>query len=53
LRSGMLIGVGGTYGNVVRFQPPLIITRQQIDEALRIFAEALQEITQPAVHAAR
>jgi 4-aminobutyrate aminotransferase/(S)-3-amino-2-methylpropionate transaminase len=53
LRRGMLIGVGGTYGNVVRFQPPLIITRQQIDEALGIFAEALQEVTQPAAHAAR
>lgn len=53
LRRGMLIGVGGTYGNVVRFQPPLIITRQQLDQALGIFAEALQEVTQPAAHAAR
>jgi 4-aminobutyrate aminotransferase / (S)-3-amino-2-methylpropionate transaminase / 5-aminovalerate transaminase len=53
LRRGMLIGVGGTYGNVVRFQPPLIITRPQIDQALGIFAEALQEVTQPAAHAAR
>ncbi len=53
LRRGMLIGVGGTYGNVVRFQPPLIITRQQIDEALGIFTDALQEVTQPAAHAAR
>ena len=53
LRRGMLIGVGGTYGNVVRFQPPLVITRQQLDQALGIFAEALQEVTQPAAHAAR
>jgi 4-aminobutyrate aminotransferase / (S)-3-amino-2-methylpropionate transaminase / 5-aminovalerate transaminase len=53
LRRGMLIGVGGTYGNVVRFQPPLVITRQQLDQALDIFAEALHEVTQPAVHAAR
>ncbi len=52
LRRGMLIGVGGTYGNVVRFQPPLVITRQQIDQALGIFTEALQEVTQPAAHAA-
>jgi len=52
LRRGMLIGVGGTYGNVVRFQPPLVITRQQLDQALGIFAEALQEVTQPAAHAA-
>jgi 4-aminobutyrate aminotransferase-like enzyme len=53
LRRGMLIGVGGTYGNVVRFQPPLVITRQQLDLALGIFAEALQEVTQPTAHAAR
>jgi 4-aminobutyrate aminotransferase/(S)-3-amino-2-methylpropionate transaminase len=48
LRKGMLIGVGGVSGNVVRFQPPLIITRQQIDRALAIFTEALQEVAQPA-----
>ena len=44
----MLIGVGGVSGNVVRFQPPLVITRQQIDQALAIFTEALQEVAQPA-----
>ena len=26
LRTGVLVGVGGIYGNVIRFQPPLIIT---------------------------
>jgi 4-aminobutyrate aminotransferase-like enzyme len=44
----MLIGVGGVGGNVVRFQPPLVITRQQVDQALAIFSEALQEVAQPA-----
>jgi 4-aminobutyrate aminotransferase / (S)-3-amino-2-methylpropionate transaminase / 5-aminovalerate transaminase len=52
-RRGMLIGVGGTYGNVVRFQPPLTITRKQLDQALGIFAEALEEVSRPAAHAAR
>lgn len=47
-KAGVLVGVGGVYGNVVRFQPPLMITRQQIDRALAAFAGALQEITQPA-----
>lgn len=47
-KSGVLVGVGGVYGNVIRFQPPLVITRQQIDRALSAFAEALQEINQPA-----
>src|SRR5438477_7074825 len=48
LRQGVLVGVGGVYGNVVRFQPPLIITRQQIDRALNAFAAALAEVAQPA-----
>ena len=48
LRQGVLVGVGGVYGNVVRFQPPLIITKQQIDQAIGAFASALAEVTQPA-----
>jgi len=44
LRQGVLVGVGGVYGNVIRFQPPLIITRQQIDRALKAFESALQEV---------
>src|ERR1700682_5709682 len=48
LRQGVLVGVGGVYGNVIRFQPPLIITRPQIDRAIDAFAAALQEVAQPA-----
>lgn len=48
LRQGVLVGVGGVYGNVIRFQPPLIITRPQIDQAIDAFAAALQEAVQPA-----
>lgn len=47
-KAGVLVGVGGVYGNVIRFQPPLVITKQQIDRAIGAFAAALQEITQPA-----
>jgi 4-aminobutyrate aminotransferase / (S)-3-amino-2-methylpropionate transaminase / 5-aminovalerate transaminase len=46
-RQGVLVGVGGVYGNVIRFQPPLIITRQQIDRAIAAFATALAEVAQP------
>jgi 4-aminobutyrate aminotransferase/(S)-3-amino-2-methylpropionate transaminase len=49
LKNGMLIGVGGG-GNVVRFQPPLVITKQQIDQAIGIFSKSLQEVAHP-VHA--
>jgi len=48
LRQGLLVGVGGISGNVVRFQPPLVITKQQIDQAIGIFTEALREVAQPA-----
>ncbi|MGO9123304.1 MAG: aspartate aminotransferase family protein [Terriglobales bacterium] len=48
LKNGVLVGVGGVYGNVIRFQPPLIITRPQIDQAISAFAAALQEVAQPA-----
>jgi 4-aminobutyrate aminotransferase / (S)-3-amino-2-methylpropionate transaminase / 5-aminovalerate transaminase len=47
LRQGVLVGVGGVYGNVIRFQPPLVITRPQIDRAIAAFAEALHEVAQP------
>lgn len=48
LRQGVLVGVGGVSGNVVRFQPPLIITKEQIDHALAVFAAALAEVSQLA-----
>lgn len=47
-RQGVLVGVGGVNGNVIRFQPPLIITKKQIDQAIGAFAEALSEVNQPA-----
>jgi 4-aminobutyrate aminotransferase-like enzyme len=37
---GILVGVGGVYGNVVRLQPPLSITAEECDRA----ASALEEI---------
>jgi 4-aminobutyrate aminotransferase/(S)-3-amino-2-methylpropionate transaminase len=48
LKQGVLVGVGGVYGNVVRFQPPLIITKEQIDRAIGVFASSLQEVGQVA-----
>jgi 4-aminobutyrate aminotransferase / (S)-3-amino-2-methylpropionate transaminase / 5-aminovalerate transaminase len=45
LQNGLLVGVGGIEGNVIRFQPPLVISRSQIDRALEIFSKALQEVT--------
>lgn len=47
LQKGMLLGVGGVYGNVVRFQPPLVITKEQLDKALTIFSDVLKTVAAP------
>ena len=39
--SGVLIGVGGQFGNVLRLQPPLVITRTQLAHAIATLALAL------------
>ena len=44
LNQGVLVGVGGVYGNVVRIQPPLVITRTQIDSALDVLERALSDV---------
>ncbi len=41
LEKGLLIGVGGIWGNVLRIQPPLVITDNQLDEALTIIEKSL------------
>jgi len=45
LQKGVLVGVGGVDGNVVRLQPPLVITRDEIDFALEVLESALIEIS--------
>jgi 4-aminobutyrate aminotransferase-like enzyme len=44
LQNGVLVGVGGVYGNVVRIQPPLVITRDQLDRALEVLEQALEQV---------
>lgn len=39
--AGVLIGVGGQFGNVLRLQPPLVITREQFAHAITTVARAL------------
>lgn len=39
-QKGLLFEVGGHFGNVIRFVPPLIITREIADNAMAIFVEA-------------
>ena len=42
--AGVLVGVGGVYGNVVRVQPPLVITKHQLDVAVDAIAHAIERV---------
>ena len=42
---GLLLLTCGTYDNVIRWIPPLIVNEQQVNEALNIFGDALKEVT--------
>lgn len=39
---GLLVGSVGMYGNVIRVAPPLVITREEIDESVAIMEEVLE-----------
>jgi len=42
--KGFLIGLGGTYGNVLRLQPPLVIEPADLQLAVAALAECLAEV---------
>jgi 4-aminobutyrate aminotransferase len=42
--AGLLLLTCGTYDNVIRWIPPLVVTHDEIEEALAIFAGALDRI---------
>lgn len=41
IRRNLLLLTCGTYGNVIRWIPPLVVDAAQVDDALGVFAEAL------------
>jgi 4-aminobutyrate aminotransferase len=41
----LLIMMCGTYGNIMRWIPPLIVSKKQIDDAVVIFANALRIVS--------
>jgi len=44
LEKGLLIGAGGIWANVLRIQPPLVITDEELDEALASIERSLKEL---------
>jgi 4-aminobutyrate aminotransferase len=40
--NGLLVGAVGMFGNVIRVAPPLVITREEIDESVGIMDRVLQ-----------
>ncbi|MDT4812895.1 Diaminobutyrate--2-oxoglutarate aminotransferase [compost metagenome] len=41
LKRGLILELGGRHGSVVRFLPPLIISREEIEQVAEIFARAV------------
>lgn len=44
LEMGVLLGLGGTFGNVLRIQPPLVIEMEQMERVLNVLFAALREL---------
>ncbi len=42
---GLMLLTCGTYDNVIRWIPPLVVSEAEIDEALQVFASALDAVT--------
>jgi 4-aminobutyrate aminotransferase / (S)-3-amino-2-methylpropionate transaminase / 5-aminovalerate transaminase len=42
LKRGLIIIRSGLFSNCIRLLPPLILTDEQIDEGMKIFAEAVR-----------
>jgi 4-aminobutyrate aminotransferase-like enzyme len=44
--KGLLVGKGGTFGNVLRVAPPLNVNKEEIDRALRVLDQSFGQLGQ-------
>lgn len=44
-QNGVLVWSAGHYGNVLRLIPPLVITRDQVDQGMEIIVDAIETVT--------
>lgn len=42
--NGVLMGLGGFYGNVLRLQPPLVITEDEANQVMTKMAQAMEKL---------
>ncbi len=45
--AGVLIGIGGVFGNVLRFQPPLVLTAEEVQRVLDVLEKSLVTLSEP------
>jgi 4-aminobutyrate aminotransferase-like enzyme len=50
-KSGLLVGKGGLFGNVIRTSPPLNISKSDVDEAIRIMDHSFTAMSPQMVEA--
>ena len=44
LKRGYLVGVGGIHRNVIRLQPPLVITQEEVEDSVAAFAKSIAAV---------
>jgi len=44
LNRGLLLATSGWYGNVIRFAPPLTVSRDELDKAIEILDKSVSEV---------
>ena len=42
--KGLIVGIGGFWSNVIRIQPPLTISRENVDEGMEVFEKAARSV---------